>query len=381
MTVANYKISRPIGLAEVYSLLGVTPTGGIYDAGTICMSPNINKWSLYKPIVVNKPQALTEQDFYDYNFGYTIPSYNSYTAMTRGVSNGWTYGRPTASDWKRLTDFEGYDHRATAPFALTLESGSPRLDGTCATSTPREIYWLTNWAAWRGYQGASAQYLNCGVYVPGVGYYPFTDTDQGQTIQELDNSKLNFDTPSSKFSTGKTYQVYLILTTWDGQNGARQWYTPGETEGGTWWVLATDSPLSFQCLPALTPLQYLTLNISNGRTTIDQSAGYSVFTNTSFTAKVSMSSEYTGNVNVSATFYVDNVVNGSTTRTVTIGSMSATGLTGGGSSSKNISYASRLEMLAMTERLTVRAYITVTAGTQQYNQTQNFSIDPTTWLG
>ena len=64
------------------------------------------------------------------------------------------------------------------------------------------------------------QYLNCGIYVPNIGYFPLTDTDQGLSIGDLNYSKLSFDI-DSHFTVDRTYKCYLVLTTWDGLNGAR----------------------------------------------------------------------------------------------------------------------------------------------------------------
>lgn len=45
--ISNNKISAPIGLQEVYSLLGVSKTGTYYDVAYICGNAHgrINPWS------------------------------------------------------------------------------------------------------------------------------------------------------------------------------------------------------------------------------------------------------------------------------------------------------------------------------------------------
>lgn len=62
MSVNNNRISAPIGLQEVYSLLGVTPTGGLRDLAYICGNSHgkINKWSKKKPIRYAQAAALTD---------------------------------------------------------------------------------------------------------------------------------------------------------------------------------------------------------------------------------------------------------------------------------------------------------------------------------
>ena len=57
--ISGTKLAAPIGLQEVYSLLGVNKTGTYYDIGYICGNAHgrINPWSKYKPTRYNSPDG------------------------------------------------------------------------------------------------------------------------------------------------------------------------------------------------------------------------------------------------------------------------------------------------------------------------------------
>lgn len=373
-------ISTPVTTTKVANEIGVST----HNIGQLCINDNVNKWSLYKPISVNKSVGLTDQDYYDHNFGYVITDYTNYSNMKTAIATGsylWNYNKPTGTSSSpfRIGDFRKYDHGSSAPFEMEIISSEVRMNSSVSISVSNEISWLTNWQKWSGYQGTSMQYLNCGIYVPNIGYFPLTDTDQGLSIGDLDYSKLSFDI-DSHFTVDRTYKCYLVLTTWDGLNGARQWYTPSDTESGTWWVLATVNPPSFTVLPELTPLNSLVQSITNASTQFNE--GTVTFTNTKFTATYSLSSSYTSSSvwELSVSFYVDNVLSGSSTKSVLIGSMGSTTFSKDNPASKAISYTSSLPMLTNKDGyLTIRAEISIqdSTHTQVYNETRSFQIEGT----
>lgn len=294
MSYSNGKITAPISASDPYNCMGVGKTSTGYDVGYICSNNHnkINKWSLYKPIISNKVGTLTDTDYYNANFGYNIQSYNNYNDMKSNLNSSWTYLPPTGGTNSpyRLGDFKGYDHYSTAPFLMELNS-TTYLNGNCSVEVPTEITWLTNWAEWSGYKGSNLQYLNCGFYVPNVGYFPLTSTRNGLDISSLDMSKLSFQLTSGKFTVNSTYTCYLVLTTWDGLNGARQWYTPSDSEGGTWWVLATDNPLSFKVEKQLTPIDYVTVT-GSGTANMSEVNGYYQWYNPSLSISVKVGDGY-----------------------------------------------------------------------------------------
>lgn len=132
MSVNNNKISAPIGLQEVYSLLGVSKTGTYYDVGYICSNAHgkINKWAKYKPVSVNQPAPITDAQRTAVNHGLAPVEVPGIVAADGTYKPGipstsaWSYAAPRpGTDWCRLTDFvnpanptqSGYYHAAKAP--------------------------------------------------------------------------------------------------------------------------------------------------------------------------------------------------------------------------------------------------------------------------
>ena len=115
--ISNNRISAPIGLQEVYGLLGVTKTGTYYDVGYICGNAHgqINKWSRHKPVRVNQPGIITDAQLKSANFGLTIPAKS--TDFKTAINNAtYSYNPPRpGTDWCRLTDFDKYSHTAVSP--------------------------------------------------------------------------------------------------------------------------------------------------------------------------------------------------------------------------------------------------------------------------
>ena len=125
----NLIISAPnITPGEVKNLLG-NPKTAVYN---VCLSPNINEWSRYKPIY---KAGRTGIDFHFRGVGYDAAlhglvarSYSSWNSLANAlISDGklkaisdWSYDQnilKTSLAPKRLGDFDGYYHKATPPFA------------------------------------------------------------------------------------------------------------------------------------------------------------------------------------------------------------------------------------------------------------------------
>ena len=82
-------ISAPISInADIAKVLGSSS----YDLGTLCKSSAINMWSRKKPIQVNQYQELTDAQWKQYNYGYTIPTYTNLPAVWNAYigGTGWT---------------------------------------------------------------------------------------------------------------------------------------------------------------------------------------------------------------------------------------------------------------------------------------------------
>ena len=125
----NLIISTPnITPGEVKNLLG-NPKTAVYN---VCLSPNINEWSRYKPVY---KAGRTGIDFHFRAVGYDAAlhglvarSYSSWNSLANAlISDGklkaisdWSYDQnslKTSLAPKRLGDFDGYYHKATPPFA------------------------------------------------------------------------------------------------------------------------------------------------------------------------------------------------------------------------------------------------------------------------
>lgn len=107
-------ITAPVSLADVNYVLGA----GSLDVGTLCQHKNINKWAKYKPVRFNSPITLSDADFKSVNFGINT----QLTTKTQADANNkreWTYEQPNQNtDWKRITDFNGYDSNSTMPLVF-----------------------------------------------------------------------------------------------------------------------------------------------------------------------------------------------------------------------------------------------------------------------
>lgn len=104
MSIQGSKLVAPIGLQEVYALLGVAKTSTYYDVATICSSERINMWARNKPMRVDTPLELTETQKHNAAFGLNATFSNSQNPV-------WEYlPIRVGTDWSRLTDFVGYDH-------------------------------------------------------------------------------------------------------------------------------------------------------------------------------------------------------------------------------------------------------------------------------
>ena len=150
MALPNDKISIPMVARE----LGTTEN----DLGRLCIHPNINKWSKWKPVRYGSVVPITEAQLTFTNFGISLPIYDSVEDLVNALqflpipgndSNLpiWHYLRPTggASRPFRLTDFRNYKHNAVKPYGLfnvtpraSLDGGSPIIMGSLGRVMPSE---------------------------------------------------------------------------------------------------------------------------------------------------------------------------------------------------------------------------------------------------
>jgi hypothetical protein len=104
-----------ISVAMVKAELGAATN----DVGQLCIHPNINKWSKWKPVRFNKVSGLTLADLQSVNFGFLIPtdSNNDYTILLQP----WEYLKPRGgaqNEFYRLDDFRNYNHNSVKLMAV-----------------------------------------------------------------------------------------------------------------------------------------------------------------------------------------------------------------------------------------------------------------------
>ncbi|MCM1029792.1 MAG: hypothetical protein NC342_09185 [Pseudoflavonifractor sp.] len=118
---------KGVRLSEVFATLGLKghSTGG-QDLAYACCNTHgrTNPWARYKPVRVGTPATLTDRQFADVRFGLAFLDKDGADKSVTGVTSPkllvggeWVYRAPSASDWKRLTDWDGYHHQAPPPFS------------------------------------------------------------------------------------------------------------------------------------------------------------------------------------------------------------------------------------------------------------------------
>ena len=153
MSVSNGKISAPVSIADVKSVLG----NGSNDLGTLCQASQINKWAKYKPVRYPYISTTDQWDATNQTWKSTATWWKGsgvteiggivpYTTTARATLlsqytssdplNGWVYNRPTGGQYQpfRLTDFAKYNHGAPAPLANFYMQAEIKQDGTFTAS-------------------------------------------------------------------------------------------------------------------------------------------------------------------------------------------------------------------------------------------------------
>lgn len=117
MGYTNGIIKAPIDIRDVKAVLDETPSSeisGDVDYGDVFLSPNINKWAKYKPVISSKDDVLTDEELHQLSYGLSWSG-------TANLSS-FAYERPT--DTFRASDFtkdasnteSGYNHYAPCGF-------------------------------------------------------------------------------------------------------------------------------------------------------------------------------------------------------------------------------------------------------------------------
>ena len=99
-----------ISVAMVKAELGASTN----DVGQLCIHPNVNKWSKWKPVNHSSVVPLTGSQFAALKYGINIFELSSTVGTTYNTRN-WAYNKPTTISPKRLTDFCQYEKLAPVP--------------------------------------------------------------------------------------------------------------------------------------------------------------------------------------------------------------------------------------------------------------------------
>lgn len=128
-------IQGGLSIDDVRQCLGVSSR----DLGTLCQHANINKWAKYKPFR-SSSVAFSDEDAMKaarrsalYGFSPDPSRQSSLDApavlfvnnVMQNVHDSYVYSRPRGvsnSEWFRLLDFDGYNHRAVVGFKLELST-------------------------------------------------------------------------------------------------------------------------------------------------------------------------------------------------------------------------------------------------------------------
>lgn len=152
---SNGKITAPINLAgDVYATLGIGSVNGAYDLGYACANTHrkINPWARYKPVRYESLAPGENEKWWqgwDGNCGIMpkrISGYQDSVNWANGSMNGWEYTPPTGGKFPfRLTDFNGYNHKARAPIGnfrvptqATNQFTSSSFTASCTIMMPSE---------------------------------------------------------------------------------------------------------------------------------------------------------------------------------------------------------------------------------------------------
>lgn len=101
-----------ISVAMVKAELGAATN----DVGQLCIHPNINKWSKWKPVRHNSITPITEAQLQSTNYGIVLPTPSS--DIIEASSKDYTYNKPRGGAFNepyRLEDFRNYNHKGGAP--------------------------------------------------------------------------------------------------------------------------------------------------------------------------------------------------------------------------------------------------------------------------
>lgn len=131
-------ITAPITTTKVGNEIGVST----HNVGALCTNSNINKWSKYKPVKIDKASKPTETEYKRARYGLSIPYFNRIVNMASYIKNNtplpdngpfingdFGYEKPQNGDALRLGDFDNYIHNSEQPINANTQ-GTIKLDSS-----------------------------------------------------------------------------------------------------------------------------------------------------------------------------------------------------------------------------------------------------------
>ena len=184
------------------------------NVGQLCIHPNINKWSKWKPVRHRSPTPISQAQLEAVNFGIKFPIYSNVEAYVNGitmlprVNPIWEYEKPvggTTSPY-RLTDFTNYDKNAVVPFGLfnvtkqaSKTGGSPIITGSIGFVEGSDPYQLR------------LQDFDFGNRRFAMAYRKSGDTTYGTVVGNIGDFSVDLNVNDANLTTG-SYTAYLFMT-------------------------------------------------------------------------------------------------------------------------------------------------------------------------
>ena len=94
------------------------------DVGRLCIHPNVNKWSKWKPVSFAKVTPISNMDLQSTNYGLPLKQFTTLDALItyyRANPIKFEYQKPKGGALSpyRITDFNGYEKLAERPYLLS----------------------------------------------------------------------------------------------------------------------------------------------------------------------------------------------------------------------------------------------------------------------
>ena len=227
-------------LSQLGGILGVgRRSDGKYYLADMCTASSINMWAYYKPIKANTQANLTNAERIQAKHGLKQNSSTFYIE----------YDKPSSGWWKRLRDFNGYNHQAVPPIKDTTKfnntiSFSGGSSGQIVFSpddlrNPSAELALNEIAIFQTYAN---YYVGVMFYnkASGKGYYHTYEWTLNQIVngEASASESVGTDAEAPNIEDGVTYDMYYCLAV--NKNQRYKAFTSAAI-GSSLWVLCCDA--------------------------------------------------------------------------------------------------------------------------------------------